>query len=122
MYAGTLNGNLSPIIVYNKDDDVIYQSDYENGYNKLSFIMNSIESGDFNDIITEHNNEEIAKKWIIENNNRVIVYGDYDPSLLERRNNNIHLFKCKNVTLENITMYTSLSFGVINLCGENLTF
>ena len=39
----------------------------------------------------------------------------------ERRNNNIHLFKCKNVTLENITMYTSLSFGVINLCGENLT-
>ena len=93
MYAGTLNGNLSPIIVYNKDDDVIYQSDYENGYNKLSFIMNSIESGDFNDIITEHNNEEIAKKWIIENNNRVIVYGDYDPSLLERRNNNIAISK-----------------------------
>ena len=93
MYAGTLNGNLSPIIVYNKDDDVIYQSDYENGYNKLSFVMNSIESGDFNDIITEHNNEEIAKKWIIENNNRVIVYGDYDPSLLERRNNNIAISK-----------------------------
>ena len=39
----------------------------------------------------------------------------------ERRNNNIHLFRCKNVTLENITMYSSLSFGVINLCGENMT-
>ena len=39
----------------------------------------------------------------------------------ERRNNNIHLYKCKNVTLENIDMYSSLSFGVINLCGENLT-
>ena len=39
----------------------------------------------------------------------------------ERRNNNIHLFKCKNVTLENIDMYSSLSFGVINLCGENLS-
>ena len=39
----------------------------------------------------------------------------------ERRNNNIHLFKCKNVMLENINMYTSLSFGIINLCGENMT-
>lgn len=39
----------------------------------------------------------------------------------ERRNNNIHLFRCKNVTLENINMYSSLSFGVINLCGENMT-
>ena len=42
-------------------------------------------------------------------------------SIHERRNNNIHLFRCKNVTLENITMYSSLSFGVISLCGENLT-
>jgi len=39
----------------------------------------------------------------------------------ERKNNNIHLFRCKNVTLEDIDMYTSLSFGTINLCGENMT-
>ena len=39
----------------------------------------------------------------------------------ERRNNNIHLNKCKNITLEDIDMYASASFGVISLLVENLT-
>ena len=38
----------------------------------------------------------------------------------DRRNNNIHFHKCKNVTLENIDMYSSASFGVISLLVENL--
>ena len=38
----------------------------------------------------------------------------------ERRNTNIHLHKCKNVTLENIDMYSSFSFGVVALLVENL--
>ena len=38
----------------------------------------------------------------------------------ERRNNNIHFHKCKNIKLENIDMYSSASFGVISLLVENL--
>ena len=37
----------------------------------------------------------------------------------ERRNNNIHLNRSKNITLENIDMYASASFGVISLLVEN---
>ncbi len=39
----------------------------------------------------------------------------------ERRNNNIHAYRCKNLTLENIDMYASASFGVISLLTENFT-
>lgn len=39
----------------------------------------------------------------------------------ERRNNNIHLHKCKDIVLENINMYSSPSFGVISLLCQNLT-
>ncbi len=39
----------------------------------------------------------------------------------ERRNNAVYFYRCKNITIQDIDMYTSLSFGVIGLLCENVT-
>lgn len=39
----------------------------------------------------------------------------------ERRNNNVQFHRCRNIVMENIDMYASISFGVIALMCENMT-
>lgn len=39
----------------------------------------------------------------------------------ERRNNTMYFYKCKNIVMQNIDLYTSPSFGVLSLLCENIT-
>ena len=39
----------------------------------------------------------------------------------ERRNNTVYFYRCKNIAVENINLYTSPSFGVLGLLCENVT-
>lgn len=45
----------------------------------------------------------------------------FTATIHDRRNNNIHLNRCRNITLEHINMYASASFGVISLLTDGLS-
>ena len=51
-------------------------------------IFNHIENSTFNEFSLDNKNSELVKNWIIENNRRIYIYGDY-YELLERKNNRL---------------------------------
>lgn len=101
MYAGTLNADLSPITIMDADGNILYENMHDADNDPMKGIFNHIENSTFNEFSLDNKNSELVKNWIIENNRRIYIYGDY-YELLERKNNNIAIARGRSFSEEEI--------------------
>lgn len=101
MYAGTLNADLSPITIMDADGNILYENMHDADNDPMKGIFNHIENNTFNEFSLDSKNSELVKNWIIENNRRIYIYGDY-YELLERKNNNIAIARGRSFSEEEI--------------------
>lgn len=101
MYAGTLNADLSPITIMDADGNILYENMHDANNDPMKGIFNHIENNTFNEFSLDSRNSELVKNWIIENNHRIYIYGDY-YELLERKNNNIAIARGRSFSEEEI--------------------